>query len=233
MNKPVIPKKYQPPGFDILHEDPDIIVGHKEAGFLTVAALWDKNNTIHNALTTYIRKGSTKSNKGVYVVHRLDQATSGVLIFAKSADVQSFLKHNWKTTVKNYYAIVHGKMPKKTDTITSYLSEDDDYVVHSSNNSDEGKLAKTEYTVVKETAFFSVLKINLLTGKKNQIRVHLADAGHPIVGDTKYGKEMKTKYKNLMLHSFSIEISHPFSQKRIRFQSDVPAYFKKVIDYNY
>ncbi len=225
--------KHQPPGFEILHEDPDLIIGNKEPGFLTVAALWEKKNTIHNALIEYVRKGSAHSKKEVFVVHRLDQATSGVLIFAKSQDVQFYLKDNWKSTVKYYYAIVHGRMDKKKGLIESYLTEDEDYVVHATTEAENGKLAQTEYAVVKETAFFSVLKIKLLTGKKNQIRVHLADAGHPIVGDTKYGKDKSTKHKNLLLHSFSIELTHPFTKKRLRVQADVPDYFKKVVNYGY
>ncbi len=228
-----IPKKHQPPGFDILHEDPDLIVGNKKAGFLTVAALWEKKNTIHNSLISYVRKGSAHSKKEIFVVHRLDQATSGVLVFAKNPEVQHYLKENWKTTIKYYYAIVHGRMAKKQGLISSFLAEDEDYVVHSSQDAEKGKLAETEYCVVKETAFFSVLKINLLTGKKNQIRVHLADEGHPIVGDIKYGKQNSTKHNELLLHAFSIEFTHPFNKKRLRIQADVPDYFNKVVNYAY
>lgn len=226
-----VPKKYQPAGFEILHEDPDLILGIKAPGFLTVAAKWESSNTIHNALNQYVRKGSAISKKCVYVVHRLDQATSGVLIFAKTEGVQHFLKDNWPTTVKTYYAVVHGKMPKKTGTISSYLTEDEDYVVHSSPDDQKGRLAHTEYTVVKETAYFSVLKINLLTGRKNQIRVHLSGEGHPVVGDSKYGKP--DKHKNLLLHSFSIAFTHPHSKARVRFEAPVPEYFNKVVDYAY
>ena len=225
-----IPKKYHPPGFEIIHEDPDLIVGNKAPGYLSVAAKWEKSNTIHNALNQYVRKGSTISKKSVFVVHRLDQATSGILIFAKTENVQHFLKDNWPATVKTYYTVVHGKMAKKSGTISSYLSEDEDYVVHSSQD-DKGRLAHTEYSVVKETAYFSVLKINLLTGRKNQIRVHLAGEGHPVVGDPKYGKP--DKHKNLLLHSFSIAFTHPHSKNRVRYEAPVPEYFYKVVDYNY
>ncbi len=233
LSPPKIPKKYQPPGFEILHEDQEVIVGNKKAGYLTVAALWEKDRTIHNALTEYVRKGSPHSKKMIYVVHRLDQATSGILIFVKSEGAMHTLKDNWKSTVKTYYAIVHGKMKKKSGLIESYLSEDDDYVVHSTTDTEKGKLAQTEYTVVKETPFFSVVKVNLLTGKKNQIRVHLADAGHPVVGDSKYGKDKPDKNKNLMLHSFALEFTHPFNRKRLRVQADVPDYFKNLVDYKY
>jgi RluA family pseudouridine synthase len=228
-----VPKKHQPLGFEILHEDIDVIVGCKAPGYLTVAARWEKENTIHNSLNAYVRKGSAHSKKCVYVVHRLDQATSGVLIFAKTEKAQMFLKDNWESTTKTYYAIVHGKMAKSSGVIESYLTEDEDYVVHSTKNSAKGKLAITEYEVVKITPHFSVVKINLVTGKKNQIRVHMADEGHPIVGDTKYGKDKSAKHKNLMLHSFSIEFFHPFSKKQIRVQADVPEYFKRLVDYSY
>jgi RluA family pseudouridine synthase len=228
--KPKIPKKYQPKGYEILHEDLDLFVGNKSPGFLTVAAKFDKVNTVHNALNQYVRKGNSASRKCVHVVHRLDQATSGILIFAKSEQVQNYLKDNWKSTIKTYYAIVHGRFEKKSGVIESYLTEDDDYVIHSNQN-EKGKLAQTEYEVVKETDLFSLVKINLLTGRKNQIRVHMADAGHPVVGDAKYGKQ--DKHKDLMLHSASIEFTHPHSKKRMSFKADVPHYFKKLIDYNY
>jgi tRNA pseudouridine32 synthase/23S rRNA pseudouridine746 synthase/23S rRNA pseudouridine1911/1915/1917 synthase len=227
-----IPKKYQPQGFEILHEDPDLIVGSKAAGYLTVGALWNRDHTVHSALNQYVRKGNPKSRKCVYVVHRLDQATSGILIFAKTEEVQYFLKENWKSTTKIYYAIVHGKLEKKSGKIESYLQEDEDYFVHSSSDHKQGKLAQTEYAVLKETGKFSLLRINLLTGKKNQIRVHLAAEGHPLVGDAKYGKN-DTTYKNLALHSASIELTHPFSKKRMKFEAQVPAHFRKLVDYNY
>ena len=248
-----IPKKYQPRGFAVLHEDLDIIVGNKAPGALTVAAKWNTDDTVHSALNSYVRKGNPRSNKVVFVVHRLDQATSGVLVFAKSEEVMDFLKNNWKSFTKTYYAIVHGKMAKKSGTIQSFLTEDDDYVVHSSQNSEQGKLAITEYTVLKETDKFSLLKINLLTGKKNQIRVHLAGEGHPIVGDTKYGKpagpasakpsprsgppansrQTSAPIKELRLHSAELEITHPHSKKRVSFKAPVPAYFRSLVEYDY
>jgi RluA family pseudouridine synthase len=232
LNVPKVPKKYRPRGFDILHEDRDLIIGNKSEGFLTVAAKWEKENTIHEILNRYVRKGSAHSRNSVYVVHRLDQATSGVLIFAKSEEAQQFLKNNWKTTIKTYYTIVRGHMPKQKDMITSHLLEDEDYVVASTTDTERGKLAMTEYTVLKETPHVSLLKVNLLTGKKNQIRVHMAEAGCPVVGDAKYGKEASAKAQ-LMLHSFSIEFTHPFNGKRMRVQADVPDYFKRLVEYAY
>lgn len=226
-----VPKKYQPRGFEILHEDRDLIIGNKSPGFLTVAAKWNQDSTIHSALNHYIRKGNPRSKDCVYVVHRLDQATSGALIFAKTEAVQEYLKDNWKSTVKTYYTIVHGKLNKPKGKVTSHLQEDDDYFVHSTNNS-SGKLAVTEYEVVKETEKYSLVKINLLTGKKNQIRVHMQDLGCPVVGDTKYGKKTDT-FRNLCLHSYSLELTHPFNKKRLVVIAPVPKYFSALIDYSY
>lgn len=232
INAPKIPKKYQPYGIQILHEDLDIIVGNKSPGVLTVAALWEREKTVHNALNVYVQKGNSRSKKCVYVVHRLDQATSGVLIFAKTEKVQKFLKDNWSTTIKTYYAIVHGKLERKAGLIESYLTEDEDYLMHSNVDTKTGKFARTQYEVVKETDKYSLIKVNLLTGKKNQIRVHLSELGHPIVGDSKYGRS-GDKTKDLMLHAFSLEITHPFKKERVCFEAPVPAYFKQLIDHTY
>ncbi len=223
-----IPKRHQPKGYEILYEDQDILVGNKAPGFLTVGAMWERVNTIHNALNQYVRKGNARSRKCVYVVHRLDQATSGVLIFAKTESAQIFLKDNWSSTNKIYYAVVHGRLAQRSGTISSYLVEDDEYVMHSTNDSDNGKMSHTAYTAVKETAKFSLLKIDLLTGRKNQIRVHMADCGHPIVGDAKYGRS-SAKEKRLALHSQSISFTHPFNGKRLTFETKIPEYFDTLM----
>ncbi|MFA5088450.1 MAG: RluA family pseudouridine synthase [Candidatus Omnitrophota bacterium] len=223
-----VPKRHQPKGFDILYEDADIIVGNKAAGSLTVSALWNKEDTIHSALNRYVRRGNARSRKCVYAVHRLDQATSGALVFAKTERAQRFLKDHWKETAKIYYAVVHGHFSQKSGTLSSYLVEDDDYVVHSVPDGTQGKLARTAYTVVKETGKFSLLKIDLLTGRKNQIRVHCADAGHPVAGDTKYGRS-DTPRERLALHAQSISLTHPFSGRRLTFEAGLPEYFNKLV----
>lgn len=228
-NPTKILKKYQPKGYEIIYEDRDIIVGNKATGFLTVSALWNKENTIHRALNHYIRKGQVKSSKCVFVVHRLDQATSGVLIFAKSSAAQIFLKDDWKNTKKTYFAVVHGKLAQKNGLISSYLLEDDDYVMRSVSASEtNAKLAQTAYKVVKENQHFSLLEIDLLTGRKNQIRVHLAQEGHPVVGDTKYGKKQKW-HPRLALHAQSIAFNHPFSKERFIFEIPVPDFFNDLM----
>src|SRR3989338_8214622 len=224
-----IPKKYHPKGFEILYEDRDVIVGNKADGYITVAALWNKDHTIHSALNAYVRKGNPKSSKCVYVVHRLDQDTTGILIFAKSEQAQIILKNNWKSTVKTYYAVVHGRFAKKSGTISSYLFEDEEHMMHSTSDRTKGKLAQTAYVVLKETDKFSLLKIDLLTGRKNQIRIHLAEERHPVVGDTKYGKS-DSKHKRLALHSGAISFTHPFNGQRLTFEAVLPEHFQALVE---
>ncbi|HEY6010878.1 MAG TPA: RNA pseudouridine synthase, partial [Nitrospirota bacterium] len=177
--------------------------------------------------TEYIRKGCGRCRKQLFVVHRLDRDTSGVLIFAKSEETMERLKARWKDTEKKYLAIVHGSLEKKTDTITSYLAEDEDYIVYSTKDSTKGKLAQTVYRVLKEQKGLSLLEVTLLTGRKNQIRVHMAGIGHPIAGDTKYGKE-NDRLPRMALHARSISFEHPFSGKRLSFESEVPELFIKL-----
>ena len=233
INRPVIPKKYQPRGFMILHEDQDLIVGIKSAGFLTVAAAWDRENSVHAALRDYVRKGNARSTKEIYVVHRLDQATSGLLVFAKSIRVQEFLKENWKSTEKIYFTIVHGQLKVKKGRIESYLAEDDDYMVRSTDDSLEGRLAQTEYEVLQESKTHSLVKISLLTGRKNQIRVHMADLGHPVVGDSKYaagGEKTPGKViREIALHAHILEFTHPHSKERYHFEAPLPDLFTRLI----
>jgi tRNA pseudouridine32 synthase/23S rRNA pseudouridine746 synthase/23S rRNA pseudouridine1911/1915/1917 synthase len=216
-------------GLEILYEDKEILVVNKPAGLLTVGTETNKSRTACYILTDYVRKGCLKSRNRVFVVHRLDQWTSGVLVFAKSEEVKLRLQAEWKDTGKKYLAVVYGRPAKKEDTITSYLAENKAYVVYSTTDATKGKLARTAYKVLKETKEFSLLEIGLLTGRKNQIRVHLADKGHPIVGDRKYGKPGDV-HKRLALHSKSISFKHPTNGKPMTFETRVPAYFNEVID---
>ena len=217
-----------PRGLEILYEDRDILVVDKPAGLLTVGTPTNKLRTLHYILTDYVRKGSLKSRNRVFVVHRLDQWTSGVLVFAKSEQVKLRLQAQWKDAAKIYLAVVHGAPAKKQDTITSYLAENRAYMVYSTTDSTKGKLAHTAYKVLKETRNFSLLEVNLLTGRKNQIRVHFADRGHPVVGDRKYGKPGDVR-KRLALHAKSISFPHPATGRRMTFETRVPAYFNELM----
>ncbi len=223
--------RHLPRGLEILYEDKDILVVGKPAGLLTVATETNKSRTACHILTDYVRKGCLKSRNRIFIVHRLDQWTSGVLIFAKSEEVKLRLQAQWKDTEKKYVAVVYGRLAKKEDSITSYLAQNKAYVVYSTTDATKGKLAHTAYKVLKETKQFSLLEISLLTGRKNQIRVHMADKGHPIVGDRKYGKPGDV-HKRLALHSKSISFKHPATGKQMTFETRTPAYFNKLIDSN-
>jgi tRNA pseudouridine32 synthase/23S rRNA pseudouridine746 synthase/23S rRNA pseudouridine1911/1915/1917 synthase len=220
--------RHLPRGVEILYEDKDILVVNKPAGLLTVGTRTNKTRTAHYILADYVRKGSLRSRNRIFIVHRLDQWTSGVLVFAKSQYVKLRLQARWKETEKKYLAVVHGSPARKQDTISSYLAQNKAYVVYSTTDAAKGKLAHTAYKVLKETKQFSLLEIDPLTGRKNQIRVHLTDIGHPIVGDRKYGKA-PDEHKRLALHSKSISFKHPITSKPMTFETRLPAYFKELM----
>jgi tRNA pseudouridine32 synthase/23S rRNA pseudouridine746 synthase/23S rRNA pseudouridine1911/1915/1917 synthase len=183
-----------------------------------------RSNTLYYKLTDYVRKGNPKSRERIFIVHRLDREASGILLFARHEQAKSCLQDQWEEVEKKYLAIVHGKMTPKAGTITSYLAENDAHVVYSTVHATKGKLSRTSYSVLRERNSLSLLEIDLLTGRKHQIRVHLADKGNPIVGDKKYGNADKM-HKRLALHATSIAFNHPFSDKRVAFETKIPKYF--------
>ncbi len=216
-------------GVRILHEDPDLIVICKDAGLLTNSYEGDRNPTAERILTGYLRKGSNRPWIRAYTVHRLDRETSGLLIFAKSAAVQQQLKDNWKAVEKHYTAVVHGQLKEKSGKFAGYLAEDGDQFVASTGDAVRGKWAETLYRVVKETPRFSLLDITLLTGRKNQIRVHLAEAGHPIAGDPKYGRK-GDRIVPMALHARTLAFPHPHDGRRMAFEAPVPAAILQLVD---
>jgi RluA family pseudouridine synthase len=220
--------KHLPKNLKILYEDKDILVVDKPAGLLSVATKTNKTRTAYYFLADYLRKGCPKSRNRIFTVHRLDQWTSGVLVFAKSEEIKLHLQARWKETEKKYLAVVHGCLPKKQGVITSYLAENKAFIVYSTHDPAKGKLARTAYKVLRETDRFSLLEVDLLTGRKNQIRVHLADYGYPIVGDRKYGKAAD-KFRRLALHSKSISFKHPATGRRLTFQTKPPDYFRRLL----
>jgi tRNA pseudouridine32 synthase/23S rRNA pseudouridine746 synthase/23S rRNA pseudouridine1911/1915/1917 synthase len=226
--KPV-PFRHKPQGMSILYEDQDIIVIDKSSGLLTVKANYEKQITAHQILTEYIRRGSSRSTRQLFVVHRLDRETSGVLVFAKTFQAMENLKQQWGSVTKKYIAVVHGILAEKRGTITSYLAENDEYEVYSVKDPEEGKLAVTRFKVIKESNRFSLLEIELLTGKKNQIRVHFFEVGHPIVNDNKYGNKIKIGGR-LALHSHYLTFKHPHNGKELTFEAKVPEFFYKIFD---
>jgi 23S rRNA pseudouridine1911/1915/1917 synthase len=222
------PKRFQPRGLSIVYEDRDILVVDKVSGLLTVSTETVRDNTAYYLLNEYVRKGNSKSNNRVFIVHRLDRDTSGLIVFAKTEEAKRYLQDEWQGFQKMYYAVVRGTLPEKEGVITSYLIENSAHKMYSVDDSRKGKLAKTGYRVVKESSKYSLLEIDLFTGRKNQIRVHLADKGCPVAGDKKYGVK-EPGIKRLTLHSASITLVHPHTKEQMTFESKVPAYFESLL----
>lgn len=220
--------KFLPHGLVILHEDQDILVVDKPAGLLTMGTDSDKTRTAYFFLTDYVRKGYSKSRNRIFIVHRLDRETSGVVLFAKNVAAKFRLQDQWKDTEKKYLAVVHGRCAKTSGTITTYLAENKAHIVYSTSDRTKGKRSTTGYKVLKQTKDFTLLELDLLTGRKHQIRVHLAGIGHAVVGDWKYGKEDRG-HMRLALHARSISFKHPFSGEQLTFESPVPVYFNRLV----
>jgi len=233
-------------GMKIVYEDRDILVVDKPPRLLTMASSTEKEKTAYHILTDYVRKGYAKSPRRIFIVHRLDRDTSGIVIFAKDERAKNILQEQWDKTEKKYLAVVHGQFPQKTGAITSYLAENAAHVVYSTHDRSIGKLSTTSYRTVKETKGFSLLEVDLATGRKNQIRVHFAEKGHPIVGDQKYGGapwrnparpvlrdwvrgEKDTLHKRMALHAYSISFLHPWNGRRMILKTAVPAYFTDLV----
>ena len=212
--------------FPIVYEDESIIVIDKPAGLLTMGTEDDKVNTAYYMLTEYVRAKSLKGKGRIFIVHRLDRDTSGLCVFAKNEDIKVKLQEEWKAAVKKYYAVVEGIPEKSSDTIESFLVEDKFRRVYSTGErSRDAKHSATFYRVIQKTApGFALLDVTLITGRKNQIRVHLADIGHPVVGDEKYGAT-QDPLGRLGLHAYYLSFKHPATGEIKTFTTGIPAGF--------
>lgn len=210
---------------DIIYEDKDIIVINKPSGLLTVATEKEKNKTAYHLVMEYLKK-KNKNNR-IFIIHRLDKDTSGIIMFAKNERAKHLYQDNWNDIVKKrcYYAVIDGKMENKEGTIKSYLKENGNMVYSVKDRS--GKLAITEYKVLKERKNISLLDINLKTGRKNQIRVHMKENKTPILGDLKYGEKSKL-INRLALHAYKLELINPVTKKLLTFEINMPNEFKKL-----
>lgn len=208
---------------DILYEDKELLVINKPSGLLTIATEKEKFNTLYHQAREYVKKQNPKNK--IFIVHRLDKETSGIVLFAKSEKLKLALQNNWDNLAKNreYVALLCGSPKNKKGTIKNYLKESKTLQVYKTNDK-TGKLAITNYEIIKENKEFSLAKINILTGRKNQIRVAMSCLGCPIVGDKKY-KAKKNPFRRLCLHASKLELIHPFNKKTYVFEADYPAIF--------
>ncbi|MDR2558672.1 MAG: RluA family pseudouridine synthase [Oscillospiraceae bacterium] len=211
--------------FNIIYEDSDIIVIEKPAGMLSVSTDGQSENTACRLVSDYL-----KNKRGrAWIVHRLDRDTSGVMLLAKSEKIKLKLQDNWEETAleRSYIAVVEGKVKTPERRITSWLKQTKTLLVYSSRREGDGKLAVTNYRVLRISGKYSLLGITLETGRKNQIRVHMKDIGHPIAGDKKYGAATNP-FNRMGLHANILSIKHPTSGEEMKFESAVPAAFMKI-----
>lgn len=216
----------QATNLDILYEDRDIVVINKPAGLLSMSGGGEKERTAYHLVSEYVKQKDR--NARIFIVHRLDRDTSGVLLFAKNEKIKKVLQDNWNdiVTKRGYIAIVEGNLKKKHGTIKNYLAESKTQSVYIANKQ-TGKLAITNYRVIKENRRFSMLEVFLETGRKNQIRVHMQSLGHSIVGDKKYGASMNP-IKRLGLHANVFAFIHPLTHQNLEFVAKTPTIFEEL-----
>jgi len=212
---------------NIVYEDKSIIVIDKPAGLLTMSTDNESERTLFHQVYTYLKQ-KNKNNK-VFIVHRLDKDTSGLVVFAKSEKDKAFLQENWNSFKRKYVAIVEGIPEKKEDTIKTWLKETKTFLSYSSNKPNDGKLALTKYKVLKTNKNQSLLDIEILTGRKNQIRVHMKEIGNPILGDKKYGAKPNLTFG---LYAYYLQIIHPKTKQCITLVKDFPPSFLKLFQEN-
>ncbi|GAB3521731.1 RluA family pseudouridine synthase [Emticicia fontis] len=223
------PEEQRQRGLSVVFEDQYLIVIEKQEGVLSIATEKQKDNNAYSTLSAYVKKQSP-SNR-IFIVHRLDRETSGLMIFAKSEKIQKLLQESWNETIeeRTYLAITEGAVEKDEGTIISYLVESKALIVYSTQNPDTGQKAITHYEVLRRSKKYSLVKFNLETGRKNQIRVHAKDMKHPIVGDAKYGAT-SNPINRLGLHAWVLSFKHPITKEDLRFETEVPSKFMKLFD---
>jgi len=219
-------------GLTIVHEDEAIIVIDKSAGLLTIATEKEKTRTAYYRLTEWLKQRSGSDRERIFIVHRLDRETSGLLVFARNETVKRQLQDNWQEVDKRYTAIVEGVPKEKSGRIASNLRETKFLRVYSTHDSkNEGRPSVTNYKLLKAGNNYAMLEITLETGRKNQIRVHLSDIGHPVVGDKKYGTGTDPLGR-LALHANYLAFAHPITGERLEFHSKMPAKFHMLLEGN-
>lgn len=209
----------------LMYEDPDIIVIEKQSGLLTVPAGNNREKTAQKIVDEYVYASDGHSH--AYVCHRLDQYTSGILIFAKNSYVQQQLRDSWNVHVveRRYMAVCENVPAQMEGEVRSYLVENSAMKVYSTNDPEKGKLSVTRYKCVKVNGDYCQMDIQILTGRKNQIRVHMSDLGCPVAGDKKYGAQ-SNPCGRLMLHNYVLQFIHPVTRENMRFELPIPANFK-------
>lgn len=215
------------PKMKLLYEDESFIIIDKACGLLSVAAGKESHDTAYSILNSYVKMKNR--NAELYVVHRLDRETSGIMMFTRRKDFQQKLQDSWDEAVTRriYYAVVEGAVEQESGEIVSWLMESPALKMYSTKTPGEGQKAITHYKVLKRNSRYSLLEVSLETGRKNQIRVHLEDLGHSVAGDKKYGAKTDPLHR-LALHAGILEFSHPKSGEIMHFETPIPSSFKNL-----
>ena len=213
---------------DIIFEDPYLLIIDKHPGLLSMSNN-SRQQTVQTVLNRYLEKGGGRNTS--HLVHRLDRDTSGLMVYAKDVQTQQSLINSWQQLVTNrrYLALVEGEFEQTRGRVQSWLTEDKKFVTHSSPVDNGGKYAVTHYNVLASSNGYSLVECELETGRKNQIRVHMADLGHPVVGDHKYGSD-EDPMRRLGLHAYMLCFTHPVTGKHLRFETPVPFCFEKLLN---
>lgn len=214
-------------GVKMMYEDDDIIVIDKPPGLLSIATEEEKERTAFRILNDYVRENNPKSR--VFIVHRLDRETSGVMLFAKSETVKQRLQDNWKELIleRSYVVLVEGQVKEEQGTIKNWLKESSTKTMFVSRPGD-GVVAVTHYQVIEKSPLYSLLAVQLETGRKNQIRVHMQSIGHSVVGDRRYGGK-RSPIDRLGLHARILAFTHPVTGETLRFETAIPAKFRSLV----
>ncbi len=221
--KQVVHRSKINPPYPLTYEDNSILVAEKPAGMLTVGDRGLGGTSFFKELLAYVKENSDGKER-LYVVHRLDREVSGLLVFTKTEELQQKLKNDWKNTRKLYYALVEGSPEEDKGTIRSWLVQGNNQKMFSGRVSENSKLAVTHYKVMDRTPGYTLMEVELETGRKNQIRVHLSEMDCPVVGDRKYGADDKFE-RRIRLHAYYLSILHPGTGEAIEFKSKMPKGF--------
>lgn len=219
--------QFNNPQVRILYEDKYMLVIEKASGLLSVANDNVREKNAFNIMRDYVRHSNAEAE--LYVCHRLDQYTSGILLFSKDQDMMLELRSNWDFYVKErrYVCVTEKVPPRVEDTIESLLTQNDHMQVFSTDDEERGRLAVTHYRVLQSRGRYALVDVEIFTGKKNQIRVHMSEMGCPIAGDIKYGAETNPA-RRLMLHNYRLSFIHPVTGELMRFSLPTPSVFRKL-----
>jgi 23S rRNA pseudouridine1911/1915/1917 synthase len=219
---------FKNPRIRLVYEDDDIMIVDKGYGILSTGTEHVKEGTVFSIMRSYVKHNNHAAH--IFIVHRLDRDTSGLMIIAKTEVAQQALLNNWSNMIidRKYVAVVEGVMEKDADVVKSYLTENNQFEVYSTNDPSAGKLATTSYRTIKRGSDFSLIELALKVGHKNQIRVHMKDIGHPVSGDRKYGAQPNAIHR-LALHASTLHFVHPVTRKEMNFETPIPPSFLSMV----